>query len=132
MSSAVMGHPVQRSFVAHNSSADAERTQAPKSHLRITARGRAVLLTLVTTPLVVGALLLAINSGGAIATDSGSATPLETVTVFAGESLWQLAEDIAPNSDPRDVIADIVSLNQLDSSSVHPGQQLDVPAKYSN
>ena len=50
--------------------------------------------------------------------------------VVSGESLWQLAEAIAPDADPRDVIADIVHFNQLPNSDVQPGQQLAVPEQY--
>jgi hypothetical protein len=53
------------------------------------------------------------------------------VTINAGESLWQVAERIAPASDPRDVVADIVSLNQLTSSSVEAGQRVAIPSAYS-
>ena len=52
------------------------------------------------------------------------------VTVQSGDSLWSVAERIAPNADPRDVIADVVSLNGLESAVVSPGQQLAVPTKY--
>lgn len=54
----------------------------------------------------------------------------EYVTVQAGQSLWQLAETIAPTADPRDVIADIVSLNGLPADAVEPGQRLAIPAEY--
>jgi len=37
-----------------------------------------------------------------------------------------------PNPAERKVIADIVSLNGLDSAVVSPGQQLAVPAKYAH
>ncbi|HEY5320865.1 MAG TPA: LysM peptidoglycan-binding domain-containing protein [Galbitalea sp.] len=98
------------------------------AHLRMTSRGRAVLLTLVTAPLVVAALALSLNAGGATATDSAGV--LKTVTVSSGESLWQVALTVAPNTDPREVIADIMSLNNLTSADVQPGQQLDIPAQY--
>jgi len=104
---------------------------APKARLRITARGRAVLLTLVAAPLVAGALAIAMNGGGAIATDS-SVAPLETVTVSAGQSLWQLAEQVAPTADPRDFISDVLDLNRLNSVVIQPGQVLAIPAEYSN
>jgi LysM repeat protein len=101
---------------------------APVSHLRMTARGRAALLTLVATPLVVVALYFGINAGGATATSSS--TPLSTVTVSQGETLWQLARQLAPTADPRDVIADVMSVNRLTSTNVQPGQKLAIPAQY--
>ena len=101
-----------------------------RSHLRMTTRGRAVLLTLVATPIVIAALAFGINAGGATATNSS--TPLAKVTVVGGESLWSLAKQIAPNSDPRDVIADIMSVNRLGSADIYPGEQLAIPAPYTH
>lgn len=98
--------------------------------LRLTKRGRAVFTTLAAIPVVAAAVLIGLNGGGATATSSSGA-PLEQVTLQAGQSLWQLAEDIAPENDPREVVRDILSVNQLDSASVQAGQRLDVPAEYS-
>ena len=103
-------------------------TQQPR--LRLTKRGRAVFTTLAAVPVVAGVMILALNGGGATATSSSGAD-LEQITVKAGQSLWSLAEDIAPNSDPRDVISDILSVNQLESGSVQAGQRLMLPAEYS-
>ena len=50
-----------------------------------------------------------------------------TVTVQAGESLWALAQRIAPRMDPRLVVAQIESLNHLAGPQVMVGQQLLVP-----
>lgn len=99
--------------------------------LRITARGRAVLLALVATPLVLVAIALGMNAGGATATSQASVHPLQTVIVLPGQSLWQVAEQVAPTSDPREFIQDVVDLNGLGSAVVQPGQQLDIPAEYS-
>jgi LysM repeat protein len=96
----------------------------------MTARGRAVLLTLIATPLVVLALVLGTSAGGATATSSS--TRLQTVTVLAGQSLWQIAGKVAPNADPRDVIADIMSVNALQSTDVQPGEKLEIPAQYAS
>ncbi|HEX4400481.1 MAG TPA: LysM peptidoglycan-binding domain-containing protein [Galbitalea sp.] len=99
-----------------------------RTRLRMTARGRTVLLTLVAAPLVVAALVLGINAGEATATNSS--TPLARVTVVGGETLWSLAKQIAPSADPRDVVADIMSVNRLSSADIQPGEQLAIPAQY--
>jgi hypothetical protein len=104
--------------------------QAKPPRLRLTPRGRRVLLTLAATPLVIAALFFALNGGGATATLSGSTQEFTYVTVEAGQSLWQLAEQLAPNADPREVIARIVQLNQLESSDVGAGQELAIPMEY--
>jgi hypothetical protein len=98
--------------------------------LRITKRGRVVFTSLAAIPFVVAAVLMGLNGGGATATSSAGA-PVEQVTLQAGQSLWQLAEDIAPGVDPREVVRDILAANQLESASVQAGQRLDVPAEYS-
>jgi hypothetical protein len=92
---------------------------------RITRRGRLVLLVL-----AVGLLLAAISVGragsqAATATETGPA--LTQTTVQQGETLWTVAQRIAPHNDPRDVIAQIRRINHLQSSSLRVGQQLLLP-----
>ena len=108
-------------------------------HLRLTTRGRAVFSVLGAT--VISVTMAAIILGGATATAT-SATSMEAgltdspafdyVQVESGQSLWQLAESVAPGADPRDVIYEIVKLNQLSTPEVHPGQQLAIPLAYSH
>jgi hypothetical protein len=97
--------------------------------LRLTRRGRVVFTGLAAVPLVVGVMFAALNGGGATATSSSG--ELELITLQAGQSLWQLAEEIAPASDPRDVISDILAVNELESGSVQAGQRIALPAEYS-
>ena len=107
--------------------------QAPagaRTRLRLTRRGRAVLTTLASVPLIVGALVFAVNGGGALASGDQAHVRFQYVTVESGQSLWSIAEKVAPSADPRDVIASIVSLNQLDTAVVSPGQQLAIPSQY--
>lgn len=106
------------------------RATSGQPRLRMTQRGRAVLVAIVATPLVIVALLFALNGGQASASLEGSATPFQYVTVASGESLWQLAGELAPAADPRDVIDQIVRLNQLASSDVFAGQELAIPTQY--
>jgi hypothetical protein len=125
-----------RAVAAHSGFAS-----TPATRLHLTRRGRVVFTTLAAIPLVVGALGFAMNGGIAAATggigQGGAATALQFdavrfdyATVQSGQSLWELAESIAPTADPRDVIADIVSLNRLQSEDVQPGQRLALPAGY--
>jgi hypothetical protein len=101
--------------------------------LRLTRRGKIVLIGI---PLMLlAALLLSLVgflNAPAKAADSTADLALTrtvSVTVQAGESLWAIAGTVAPERDPRDVIADIVQLNNLSAGSVVPGQQLFVPTK---
>jgi hypothetical protein len=100
-------------------------------HLRITRRGRAVLTLLIAIPLAIGATVAGVGAFGAAAGSQSSTATFQYVTVEPGESLWQVAEAVAPRADPREVVADIVSLNNLSSGDVQPGQRLAIPAQYS-
>jgi len=103
-------------------------SQQSHTRLRLTRRGRVVFTTLAAIPVVIAAMMFALNGGGAIAT-SGAGQPLEQIVVLPGETLWQLAEDYAPDADPRDFIADVESLNAI-GGGLQAGQVLDIPAKY--
>jgi LysM repeat protein len=119
MSTAVMSTAVMRSGMA-----------TPR--LRLTRRGRAVVTALAALPLIVAALAFGLNGGVATATSTSSSTTFQYVTVEAGQSLWQLALEIAPSADPREVISDVVQLNQLSSADVQAGQRLAIPVRYSH
>jgi len=101
--------------------------------LRLTRRGRAVIAVLVSLPLVIWLISASLNGGGATATSESGASAgavVTTVTVEAGQSLWEVAQVIAPNASTADVVADVMAINALESASVQPGQQLIVPERY--
>jgi Tfp pilus assembly protein FimV len=107
---------------------------APTTRLRLTARGRRVLAAVAALPAVVAVVFAVLSGGGAIAT-SAEGAPSGTfteVTVMSGESLWSIAEQIAPADDPRDVVDAIVRLNALESSAVAAGQRLSIPVEYTS
>jgi hypothetical protein len=93
--------------------------------LRITRRGRLVLSAAIAVPILALSVLLA--SPGALAGDEPTSNDFEYMTVLSGDTLWSIASLVAPEQDPRDVVAEIMSLNQLDSAGIQPGQQLAVP-----
>ncbi|HMM83173.1 MAG TPA: LysM peptidoglycan-binding domain-containing protein [Terrimesophilobacter sp.] len=102
----------------------------PLPRLRVTRRGRAVVTVLVTGLIIGLALMLSLIGGMATANTDPATGAFEYVTVEAGQSLWQVAQSVAPGADPRDVISDIVRLNQLQSSVVRPGDRLAIPSAY--
>jgi hypothetical protein len=101
------------------------------AHLHITRRGRAVVTVAVILAAIATVIGFVLSGGGAVATSTSGDVHFDHVTVAAGETLWQVAVDVAPSADPRDVITDIQQLNNLDSTQVLPGQSLAIPAKYS-
>jgi hypothetical protein len=100
---------------------------AADTPLRLTARGRVVLLLLL---LPLAYALLTTVSSPAASTGRDGHGQAHTVVVKPGETLWDIARSVAPRSDPRDLVSEIVDLNALpDPGSIRPGQPLDVPAR---
>lgn len=110
------------------------RTDAPHRTWRLTRRGKQglrLLRTIAMAAVIAGAaalLVLMVRPQQAI----GSAEPVvpaETVVVEQGQSLWTIATDATGSGDPRDTMQAIIEMNGLETSVVHPGQELEVPAR---
>ena len=102
------------------------------TRLRLTVRGRRLLAALAAIPAVIAFAVLILSGGSALASRDGGlpADSFQTVTVLTGDSLWSIAEEVAPQADPRDVVDAIMRLNALDGATVSAGQKLAVPAEY--
>jgi hypothetical protein len=108
-------------------------TSGVSARLRLTRRGRVVCALLVTC---VGfglfASLVALGSTQASASANIGGSEFGYVVVQPGASLWEVASEIDSRVDPRDLVAEIVRLNQLDGSDVYAGQPVAVPLRYAN
>jgi len=105
-----------------------------RTRLRLTARGRRVLAALAALP-VVGAVAVATFAGGAAlgSNDTGAAAgTFRSVTVMPGDSLWGIAERVAPDADPREVVNEIISLNVLPNAAVDAGERIAIPTEYTS
>jgi LysM domain-containing protein len=98
--------------------------------MRITRRGVAVLLM---TAVAVGLLLLAVarasaphGANGTGSMPANATVQVATVQVQPGDTLWSIAQRVAPQRDPRQVVDQLRRLNQLRSVSLTPGQTLKV------
>lgn len=101
--------------------------------LQLTRRGRlarTVALLALLAALVVMSLDV-LSSGRALAEAAPPTVPVSTATavVAQGDSLWSIAQSVAPAADPRAVVEDIRELNGLRSNLIQPGQVLLVPAR---
>ena len=67
------------------------------------------------------------KSPGALAESDTASNDFEYMTVLSGDTLWSIATMISPDEDPRDVVANIISLNQLESAALLPGQEIALP-----
>ncbi len=91
-----------------------------ESGLRVTRRGRLVLL--LVAALVVAASVVLTNIGGA-----GAATPAHTVTVTAGQTLSEVAAAELPAMSISDGVVAIQLANDLNTAQVSAGQELVIP-----
>jgi len=104
--------------------------RAASARLRLTRRGRVVLIVLPSLLLLSGALLAAAPGVAEAAQPStpAASAAVATVVVGSGDSLWSIAERIAPTSDPRDVVAAIEDANHLATDDLQAGDVLVLPA----
>lgn len=92
--------------------------------LHLTARGR-VALWFMAIVMVAAAVLV---TSRAAADGPVSAQQVERHVVQSGETMWQIAADIAgPGEDVRDVVFDLVRLNELPDAGLMAGQVIVVP-----
>jgi hypothetical protein len=102
-------------------------TDGPRSHLRLTRRGRLVVFF--------GGMALAfaaftLVSDPAVSTAERQQVRTETVVVTSGVTLWDIAEQVAPGADPRALIDEIVEINGLsDAGAIRVGQPIVVPVE---
>ncbi|MBB5789760.1 LysM peptidoglycan-binding domain-containing protein [Jiangella mangrovi] len=95
---------------------------------RLTRRGRVVVAFAWLLLLVAGVLAFVRPWEGGEGAGAGSAV-VTTVEVRGGDTLWELATDVAPTADPRETVAAIMELNGLSSAGdIQPGDLLKLPA----
>ena len=101
------------------------------SRVRLTPRGR--LLTRLAVIASLSILLLsgfaALTGASAGSTDTAIPTPYVKVSVKPGDTLWSIAESIAPSGDRRSLVADIVEINRLTSPELQAGQKIYIPTR---
>ena len=95
-----------------------------RTAVRLTSRGRAVLLAVI----FVVALVMVVGGAASVSAVTAAPAPATRVVVVQpGQTLWQIAGQVAPDRDLRDVVSRISDLNDLTSPLVAPGQALVVP-----
>ncbi|GAA1855223.1 hypothetical protein GCM10009687_22610 [Asanoa iriomotensis] len=94
----------------------------PRPRLRLTRRGRLVLVVLFL--LVVGGLAAVLSPASRAADPAG---PPAIAVVQPGDTLWSVAARHRPSNSPFEVIAEIRRLNHLDSFTIFAGQKLILP-----
>ena len=112
-------------FVARGpGSAPVGSVRRPPAPVRLTRRGRLVVLALLLA--VTTALAGLVAAPGQAADRAGTAP---TVVVRPGDTLWSIARRYAPRRDPFETIDDIRRINGINGYTVHPGQRLTLPSR---
>ena len=108
--------------------APAPAVARPEPALRLTRRGRIVVRAAVSF-LAVLAVAVGVLSLDRPAQAGSQSHPLPVTyhVVLPGETLWQIAGEVAPKADRRDTVAHILDLNALSTAAVSPGQRIAVP-----
>jgi Tfp pilus assembly protein FimV len=104
---------------------------AETPHLRLTRRGRSVL---VTSAVLAASLIWFAAATAAQASDHGTKPgpaghSMSQIVVQPGQTLWSIAAQADPSADTRLVIQQIVAANSLTTENIAAGQHLWVPAK---
>ena len=95
-------------------------------HIRLTRRGRLVLLVA-----AVLCMLLGFSLGNTLSFTAGTASPpraTHSIVVQPGQTLWGIATQVAPHADPRATVQQIIVLNHLPSTGLQAGQELALPS----
>ncbi|WP_010524815.1 LysM peptidoglycan-binding domain-containing protein [Nesterenkonia sp. F] len=108
-------------------------TAAAPGRLRLTRRGRLLLLGVpalaAAAALMLGAALMVgglVNQAQA-STEASVGVDAREVIVAPGDTLWDIASEVDSTEDTDELILRIAELNDLDGSTLQPGQRLDVP-----
>jgi hypothetical protein len=106
---------------------DAPRLARPRSTVRLTRRGRVVVV--LAALLVAFAIGVFVTAAGSVATQHpGTPAPTKIVQVGSGDTLWEIASGLADDGGVPAMMEQIKQLNALDSSELQAGQRLVVPA----
>ncbi len=102
--------------------------QAQAGEVRLTRRGRLLVLAVSLGVLLFSGLALA---AGSVATaEPGAPEATKVLVVGSGDTLWDIASEAAAlngTDDVREMVVDIQQLNDLESGMLQAGQSLLVP-----
>ena len=93
--------------------------------LRLTRRGRLVMIALFLLALFGGGVLFGTGSKAGASDQAGA--PHHYVVVEPGQTLWGIAKQVAPGTDPRATVEAIRRLNSLPDGGVQAGQRIALP-----
>lgn len=99
------------------------RTRSRRANIRL---ARALVVLSLTVVFGAG---FAMQAGAGSKNFSAKAGSFITVTVAPGESIWSIARALNTDGDPRSLVDQIITVNNLDSADVAAGTKIRVPLK---
>lgn len=118
MSTIVYGH--------FSTSAITAGTRPSAPQVRLTRRGKAVILMAAT--LAISILVIMFGPSSTATDQAGAPQDVATVTVQPGQTLWQIAATANPDGDIRATVDQIIGLNSLpNASALQMGSEIAVP-----
>jgi hypothetical protein len=100
-----------------------EAMRGEAARMRLTIRGRAVARTLASVLVVAVFLLVAPGLARGVGPDR---PPRVTYVVQPGDTLWSIANRVAPGQDPRPVVDGLIEANDV-PGGLQAGQELSIP-----
>jgi nucleoid-associated protein YgaU len=93
-----------------------------RTHVRKRRLG-ALALAMGLAALLSGPMANAVGVG-----DTEDSESARTYVVRPGDTLWSIATELAPETDPRVVAHALASANDVDPGALVPGQRLSIPS----
>jgi LysM repeat protein len=97
------------------------------SGIHLNRRGRLARTFVVLSLAIVLGSLVSVNAGANSERPTEAATNFITVTVTPGDTVWSLAERLAPTSDLRAFVSEVIEINSLASADLAAGQKIRIP-----
>ena len=104
-----------------------DTTRHPSGELRLTRRGRVVIVMVFLAVLL--AAVLALGGYSAASDARGGTQPTRTVVVGEGDTLWGIASEVAAPGEVREAVHELQELNALSGPELTEGQRIAVPTR---
>ncbi len=114
--------------IARQSSSPVARqtTRSASPQVRLTRRGKVVILSVAVA--AIGVLAIMFGPSSTATGEIGIPQDTSTVRVLPGHTLWQIAATANPDGDIRATVDDIIELNALpNASALQMGSEIAVP-----
>ena len=96
------------------------------SGIHLTRRGRLARTFVVLSLAIVLGSLVSVNAGANSERATEAGAKFITVTVTPGDTVWSLAERLAPTSDLRAFVSEVIEINSLASADLAAGQKIRI------